>query len=76
MVYDIDEFPEIDIPHKCNIWSWCVLDEHYKLLFCVICHKVIGYDKDGVRVIKKITIPNHIEYEQKEYSDDVVKESV
>ena len=67
------EFP----PHKCSVWDYCVLDNEYKLFFCVFCHKVVGFEKDGKRMIKpQVLDKEHTIYGQKEYSDDILRDSV
>ena len=70
------EVPDNLPPHKCTVWDYCILDNEYKLLFCVFCHKVVGYEKDGVRIIKTITLEKeHQIFGQKEYSEDVLKDN-
>lgn len=65
----------MDIQHKCTVWDYCFLDndENYKILFCVFCRKVVGYDKDGKRVIL-----DHKEkqYTKNEYSPETLNDSV
>ena len=67
-----DQFP---IPHKCNIWDYCTLSEDYLILFCVFCHKVVGYQKGNVRFMK-MSVEEEGKYKQKEYSDETLNNSV
>lgn len=73
-----DEYPDWLPPHKCNIWNWCILDNDYKLFSCVICHKVVAFeDSTGKRTVKpNILDKEHKQYEQKEFSDDILRDSV
>ena len=72
-----EKYPEWLPPHKCNIWSHCILDNDYILYFCVICHKVVAFDKDGKRTVKpQVLDKEHSQYKEKEYSDDVLRDSV
>jgi len=43
-------------------------DDH-KILFCVFCRRVVGYEKDGKRVI-------NIEHLKHKYSEKTVNDSV
>jgi len=64
-------------PHKCTVWDYCTLDNEYKLLFCVFCHKVVGFEKDGIRTIKpQVLDKEHQMYKEKEFSEDILRDSV
>ena len=62
----------LPIPHRCGaICGFCTLRDGYKILFCDICKKVVGCEKDGIRLMKQET-----QYKQKEYSDETLNNSV
>ena len=65
----------MDIQHKCTVWDYCLLsdDDSYKILFCIFCHRVVGYEKDGKRVMKDFHEQKHIKHE---YSKETLDESV
>ena len=51
--------------------EYCILDESYTLWFCSVCRLVIGYDKDGKRMLKAEAVTG---YKQKELSNETKKE--
>ena len=72
MVYDTGDIKKHPIPHRCGaIMEYCILDESYTLWFCSVCRLVIGYDKDGKRLMKGEVVTG---YGQKELSDETKKE--
>jgi len=74
LVYDTGFNVKKDpIPHRCGaIMEHCILDESYTLWFCSVCRLVIGYDKDGKHMMKGEVVTG---YQQKEYSDETIKDS-
>lgn len=62
---------QFNIEHKCSVVDYCLLNPSYKILFCIFCHKVIGYEKDGRRYII-----NQSQFKQKEFSPETQKENV
>ena len=65
----------MDIPHKCTVWDYCLLneDDSYKILFCVFCRKVIGYEKNGKRFMRDF---REEQYKKKEYSQETLNNNV
>ena len=64
-------FEPTDITHKCSVCDYCLLNDNYKILFCIFCRKVIGYEKEGRRYII-----NQTQFKQKEYSPETLNDSV
>lgn len=62
---------EFNIEHKCSVADYCLLNPSYKILFCIFCRKVIGYEKDGRRYII-----NQTQYKQNDYSPETLNDSV
>ncbi len=65
----------MDIPHKCNVLEYCFLndDNNYKILFCVFCRRVVGYEKDGKRFMRDFA---EQQYKRKEYSQETLNNNV
>lgn len=65
----------MDIPHKCTVLDYCLLtdDENYKILFCVFCHRVVGYEKNGKRIMKDTNPKEHYKHE---YSKETLSDSI
>jgi len=59
----------VTISHKCTILDHCLFADDHKILFCVFCRRVVGYEKDGKRVI-------NIEHLKHKYSEKTVNDSV
>jgi hypothetical protein len=71
MVYDTGYNKE-PIPHRCGaVMEYCVLDNDYILFFCSLCRIVVGYEKDGVKMMKIEIVSG---YKQKELSPKTKKE--
>ena len=63
-----------NIPHKCSVWDYCFLrDESYKILFCIFCHRVVGYEKGGKRFMRDF---QEHQYKKKQYSEDTLNNNV
>ncbi len=56
------------IKHKCTVLDYCIFGKDHKILFCVFCRTVVGYEKDGKRVISPNT---HKLYSEKTINDSV-----
>ena len=66
-----DEYP---IPHRCGaVVDSCFLSDNYKILFCDIWHKVVGYQKDNMRYLRNF---QETEYKKKQYSEDTLNNNV
>ena len=63
----------MDIKHKCAVWDYCLLNDTYKILFCIFCHKVVGYEKDGKRFMRNVSEHG---FDKKEYSNQTLNDSV
>ena len=65
----------MDIKHKCSVWDYCFLndDDNYKILFCIFCRRVVGYEKNGKRFIRDFS---ENQYNKKEYSPETINDSV
>ena len=65
----------MDIKHKCSVWDYCLLNDNdsYKILFCIFCHRVVGYEKNGKRFMRNF---NENLYNKKEYSTETLNDSV
>ena len=65
----------MDIKHKCSVWDYCFLndDNNYKILFCIFCRRVVGYEKNGKRFMRNF---NENLYNKKEYSTETLNDSV
>ncbi|HTH22151.1 MAG TPA: hypothetical protein VL854_08035 [Nitrososphaeraceae archaeon] len=61
------------LPHRCGaVQEYCILEEdQYIIYFCSLCRLVIGYEKDGVRVMKG---DETTKFKQKQYSDKTIKD--
>ena len=70
------EYTPLPVPHKCNLWESCILDDDYELLFCALCRRVVGYQKDGVRQIRKSIIEQLVDHKQNQYSEETLRDSV
>jgi cysteinyl-tRNA synthetase len=65
---------EYPIPHRCGaVVDSCFLSNNYKILFCDICHRVVGFEKNGVRYIRNF---QESKYKKKQYSEETLNDSV
>ena len=54
--------------HKCGrVLDYCLVNENYKILYCIYCRKIKGYEKDGKQYI--------VEYDQP-LTDKILNDSV
>ena len=70
------EYTPLPVPHKCNLWEECLLDDEYKLLFCSLCRQVVGYEHEGKRMIKRAIVEQLLDYKQNQLSEQTRKDSV
>jgi hypothetical protein len=64
----------LPIPHRCGaVMDSCWLHNNYKILFCDICHRVVGFEKDGIRFLITFQEP---QYKKKQYSEETLSDSV
>jgi len=59
----------VTIAHKCTVLDYCLWEEDHKILFCVFCRRVVGYEKDGKRVINTTHVKH--KYTEKTINDSV-----
>jgi hypothetical protein len=57
-----------EIPHKCNVFDFCIVSEGVEILFCIFCRKVAGL-KEGDNIKLKSTI--FTDKKRNEYSDEL-----
>ena len=65
----------MDIQHKCTVWDYCLLNEDnsYKIIFCIFCRKVVGYEKDGKRFMRTFEEEH---FKKNQYSEKTLNDSV
>jgi hypothetical protein len=51
----------------------CWLHNNYKILFCDICHRVVGFEKYGIKFLITFQEP---QYKKKQYSEETLSDSV
>jgi hypothetical protein len=61
-----------EIKHTCKILDYCLLSKDHKILFCIFCHNVVGYEKNGKRVLL-----NNVDHRiRHQYSEETLNDSV
>ncbi len=62
--------------HKCAIMEWCILNNEWKLLFCIVCRRVTGYERpDGSREFVDVKVTTDAT-KQKEYSEKTLEDNI
>ena len=57
-----------DIPHNCGkVLDYCIVSDDYRIVYCIFCKKIKGYEKNGKQYI--------VEYNQP-LSDKILQDNV
>ena len=57
-----------DIPHNCGkVLDYCLVNADYKILYCIFCKKIKGYEKYGKQFI--------VEYNEP-YTKQIINDSI
>ena len=56
--------------HKCNVLDFCMCG-NTKILFCIFCKNVVGYQKQEQQIRLSVSILGITDNSMKEYSDEI-----
>lgn len=47
-----------DLPHKCGrVLDYCLVSDDYKILYCIFCKKIKGYERSGKQYLVEYNEP-------------------
>jgi hypothetical protein len=61
------------LPHRCGaVMEFCIIPEEESIIyFCSLCRNVIGFEKDGMRIMKGDEVTG---FKKKQFSDKTLKD--
>ncbi len=76
----IEDNPFRKLPHRCGaVTEYCLIDDERIIYFCSLCRLVVGYEANGIRIMKgeEFTdeqIKQASGYKKKELSDEAIED--